>query len=202
MWTCECDCGTVRDVVGDTLVRGKSTTCGKRGAHPHKHGDCINGKSTTEYRTWSMMIQRCENKKLPSYLDYGGRGITVCERWHKYENFLADMGRKPSKNHSLDRMNNEKGYSRSNCRWATRKEQVLNKRSNRIVTHEGVAKTLTEWAEDAGLARSVLRQRLESGWDVERSLMQPVQEQVKFILPNLKPMTGKKKVKRRKRTTV
>jgi len=149
-----------------------------------------------------MMIQRCENKKLPSYLDYGGRGITVCERWHKYENFLADMGRKPSKNHSLDRMNNEKGYSRSNCRWATRKEQVLNKRSNRIVTHEGVAKTLTEWAEDAGLARSVLRQRLESGWDVERSLMQPVQEQVKFILPNLKPMTGKKKVKRRKRTTV
>ena len=131
IWTCKCDCGVVPDVSGTALTQGRSKNCGKRGAHPYKHGDCINGKSTTEYSSWHMMIQRCENKKADGYSSYGGRGITVCKRWKRFENFLVDMGRRPSKNHLLDRMNKEKGYRPSNCRWATRKEQMRNTRNSR-----------------------------------------------------------------------
>jgi len=206
MWTCKCDCGVVRDVVGYTLVTGGSSNCGKSGEHPYKHGDCIDGKVTPEYATWNKMIQRCENKKSSAYRNYGGRGITVCERWHDFQNFIDDVGRKPSKEHSLDRMNNAKGYERSNCRWATREEQMRNTRRNRIVAYKRVTKTLIEWAEDVGISYATLWQRLEVlGWSVERALEEPVHRKrihEQFVPPALKKMTGKKKVRQYKRTTV
>lgn len=131
-WRCKCDCGKTVSVRGDVLRYGFTKSCGclrvsngiKRGRDSFKHGDSF----TSEYSTWANMKDRCLNPNCQSFKNYGGRGITVCNRWLQYENFLADMGRKPSPAHSLDRINNDRGYSPSNCRWATQKEQTNNRR--------------------------------------------------------------------------
>jgi len=95
------------------------------------HGDSI-GKQTSEYKAWSEMKQRCYNMNNPRYADWGGRGIQVCSLWlHSYENFLRDMGRKPSVNHSLDRIDNNKSYAPDNCRWATKSQQIQNRRKRK-----------------------------------------------------------------------
>lgn len=101
----------------------------------------IRKRKGSEYRTWTGMKDRCYNKNYNQYKDYGGRGITVCDRWiNSYENFLSDMGKKPNENHTLDRINNDKGYCPSNCRWSTRSEQVRNTRTFKTNTsgHKGV----------------------------------------------------------------
>ena len=107
------------------------------------------------------MLQRCLNEKHRAYKDYGGRGIRVCKRWLKFENFLADMGRRPSAQHSLDRKNNDKGYYKLNCCWATAKEQANNKRSNRYVSIKGTKLTLTQGAARLGIRPDSLRERLK-----------------------------------------
>ncbi len=135
-----------------------------------KHGDATHSARAPEYRIWSLVVQRCTNPNNPAYPAYGGRGITVCQRWLSYENFIADMGRRPSAKHSLDRRDNEKGYSLENCRWVLWVNQMNNHRRTAKFTINGVEKTLQELSNESGLSRRLIARRLRSGWDPRRAL--------------------------------
>jgi len=117
------------------------------------------------------MLNRCTNQNTPGWKNYGGRGITVCERWRSYESFRDDMGHPPSDLLSIDRINNSKGYEPGNCRWATRSQQANNKRNNVIVTFNGTQMTLIQAAAAAGLPYKLVHTRINShGWSPERAL--------------------------------
>ena len=120
---------------------------------------------------WRDMIRRCYNKNRRDYSRYGGKGITVCERWDSFDNFLQDMEDGFSDNLTLERIDYEKGYSPENCRWATYTEQNRNKINNRNITIDGVTKTLSEWIEKSSVKSSTVRQRFYVyGWTVEKAL--------------------------------
>lgn len=140
-----------------------------------KHGHSIRGNRTREYISWANLKIRCYKKNHPYYPDYGGRGITVCERWlNSFENFLSDMGRCPD-GHTIDRINNDGNYEPSNCRWATKVEQASNRKSNRVLTFNGKTQIAKRWAEELGIGYQTLIFRLKSGWPVERALTAKVQ---------------------------
>lgn len=124
-WLCKCVCGNESTIKGEMLRRGKSLSCGCLRSEGHKsHG----GRYSPEYTIWSGMIQRCTNPKRKGYQNYGGRGIKVTERWRRFENFIADMGQRPSSKHSIDRIDNNGDYCPQNCKWSTQKEQIANQR--------------------------------------------------------------------------
>jgi hypothetical protein len=119
------------------------------------------------------MLSRCDLPTTPGYKYYGGRGIKVCDRWRRYENFLSDMGARPPDT-SLDRIDNDGNYEPSNCRWATRKQQRRNNRANHAITFNGETLTLAEWAEKAGMPRQRLRTRIvRDGWAIEKAITTP-----------------------------
>lgn len=155
-WLCQCSCGNQITVLGDNLRRGHTRSCGCL-----KFIVCrTHGKARTSiFGCWDAMIQRCINVSNKHYHNYGGRGITVCDRWLKFENFYADMGDRP-KGMSLERIDNNKGYSPENCKWATQKEQMRNTRQNRILKYRGREQCLTAWAEELGINPSTLNDRL------------------------------------------
>lgn len=133
-WLCKCGCGNKRSVREGYLKTGRTKSCGcynrevsseKNTKHGQSHQD---KKFTTEYQAWANMIKRCTNPKANGYEYWGGRGITVCDRWKDFSNFFEDMGKKPTKEHSLDRIDNNKGYSPDNCKWSNKSEQVINRR--------------------------------------------------------------------------
>lgn len=133
-WLCLCDCGTKKRVQAGHLRQGASISCGCIRSERLAARQKTHGRSKTKtYRIWKGMRRRCYQKSNPAYPRYGGRGITVCKRWAKFENFLADMGEVPAGRMSLDRINNNGNYSPSNCRWACDKIQANNSRNNRIV---------------------------------------------------------------------
>lgn len=134
-----------------------------------RHG----GYGTPEYLSWAGMIQRCTNPKNYGYRYWGGRGIAVCERWRKFQNFLADMGTKPSHRHSIDRINNNGNYEPGNCRWATMSEQRLNSTTTRWLTFRGVTQPMKDWAHAVGLSYKTLSDRLQRGWSVEKAISTP-----------------------------
>jgi hypothetical protein len=127
-----------------------------------------------EYRIWADMLDRCRNPGKQAYPLYGGRGITVDPSWNDYATFFRDVGPRPSPKHSLDRIDNERGYGPGNVRWATGIEQARNTRRNRLLSHEGRTLTMAEWAERTGVSYAVIRSRLARGWTVERTLETPV----------------------------
>jgi len=119
------------------------------------------------------MRQRCFNPNDPRYRYYGGDGITICERWNSFSNFLADMGPKPSPELTLDRIDNDGDYEPGNCRWATSRQQNRNRRDNRRITYQGESLTLPEWAERMSVHVDQIRCRLRRGWSIERTLTAP-----------------------------
>lgn len=129
---------------------------------------------TAEYRVWQTMRLRCHDPNNRAYADYGGRGIRVCDRWrNSVENFLADMGTKPSAAHEIDRVDNDKGYDPTNCRWVTRTESCRNRRSNVCLEYRGVRQTMIAWSEQTRVPYRLLKKRIAAGWTVEKAIETP-----------------------------
>ncbi len=176
-WECLCKCGTVKILIGSQLRCGAIKSCGclraEKNISRSTHGHSGRNENNPTYNTWASMVQRCTNSKHPAFERYGGRGITACERWLKFENFLADMGERPSGT-SLDRWpNNDGNYEKSNCRWATSTEQGRNKRNNVMLTYLGDTLSMPDMCEKYGLSRDIVKGRLTRGWTVEKSLSTP-----------------------------
>lgn len=128
------------------------------------------------YQIWNGMIQRCFNDKRKNYHRYGGRGITVCDRWLDFNNFIADMESTYQKGLTIDRIDNNGNYSPNNCKWSTTKEQANNRRNNHFITYQGMTKTLMGWANYLNLKHSTLAMRIEKyGWSIEKALTRRVQ---------------------------
>ena len=178
-------------------IRGKSIFecpyCGKHvkrntyGGKKSKSCGCVSNKlsgdslrthglaNTPEHRTWNHMKQRCLNKNNDRWEKYGGSGIKVCERWMKFENFLADMGKRPEGT-TLDRIDNDGDYTPENCRWASPSQQQNNMSTNINICYDGVTKTITEWSVILGITKSCLDARIRRGWSIKRAFTQKVQQ--------------------------
>ena len=140
--------------------------------HNTKHGHASGGKVSGTYYSHRSMLQRCYSKNHAAYERYGGRGITVCDRWLDFKNFLADMGERP-KGCELDREDNNGNYCKENCRWVTRMVQGSNKRNNVHLTFEGVTLTLSQWSRIRDISLDTLWHRIKAGWPVEKAIQQP-----------------------------
>lgn len=182
-WLCRCDCGNETVVSGHHLRRksGNTESCGCGQGRKTSHGMI----HTTEYQSWQGMRARCNNPTNAAFGNYGGRGITVCERWqNSFENFFADMGEKPSPDHSLDRQDNNLGYSPENCRWATAAQQNNNSRNNRYLFFNGENLTIAQWATKLNTGSDTLSARLSAGWSIERAVTEPINRK---LSPSKKP---------------
>lgn len=145
--------------------------------HLKTHGHASGSNKTKIYIVWRNMKSRCLNQSATDYPNYGGRGITICERWiNSFANFLADMGIQPSPKHTIERRDSNGNYEPSNCRWATQKEQGNNRRNNVFIEHDGMRKTISQWAEYAGIGMKTLHQRISDGWDFRTAITKPVKK--------------------------
>jgi len=180
---CRCECGAEKSVMCRSLTTGVTKACGclkglkgipnlKNRRHGHTAGD---KKTSPTYMSWRAMMQRCYDEPNVDYHNYGGRGIVVCERWREsFENFLVDMGERPT-GMTLDRFPDTSGnYEPNNCRWATAREQASNKRNNVLLMHNGEMKTGSQIAREIGMKPTVFLCRLEKGWSLERAILQPL----------------------------
>jgi hypothetical protein len=192
-YLCRCDCGAEREVRASQLTQAKSGSCGclvrelcskMAVTYNTKHG-ASRDKGCPEYHVWTILRSRCQNPRDKGWRRYGGRGITVCGRWNRdFSAFLADMGRRPSSGHSIDRVDNDGGYwcgrpecpdcgpigRGPNCRWATPKEQSSNMRNNVMLEHDGKRLTQSEWARITGLNYTTITYRLRRGLSVAEAL--------------------------------
>ncbi len=182
VWLCRCDCGKDSLVTSYNLLIGHTKSCGclryRKGkdSTSHKHGD--NNKRI--YDIYYCMYNRCYNKNNTMYENYGGRGIKICDHWldknEGYVNFKNDMG-EPPKDHSIDRINNNLGYSPENCRWATSKTQSRNMRNNINYTYKGKTACISEWAETIDISVHTLYDRVKRlGWSFEKAITTPVKK--------------------------
>jgi hypothetical protein len=130
------------------------------------------------YNVWKKMRQRCTNPKSHNYQWYGGKGVTVCARWSVFKNFKEDMGDRPSREHSIDRIDPNKGYTPGNCRWATMLEQNRNRSTNIYVEKSGETLCLAEWASRLGTDKSTIYRRLKNGWSLEDAITRPITEKL------------------------
>ena len=173
-WDCVCICGARSAVSGGNLKNGHTQSCGclhkeQTSLATKTHGD----SKSAEYRIWSGMKKRCFDESTKNFHRYGGRGVTVCDRWvNSFEAFLSDMGRRPSNKHSIDRKDNDGDYEPGNCRWATCKEQANNTSANVLLTINGLTKPLSIWAAEYELDRSVVMSRVING-DAGEALIRP-----------------------------
>lgn len=174
-WKCKCECGETIITLGFSLTSGNTKSCGcLLSEQTRRRMTTHGGYKSPEYCSWASMIRRCTNPNFIQWKDYGGRGIAVCARWMKFGNFISDIGKRPTKSHTLDRIDNNKGYFKENCRWATRKEQSNNRDVTVRITAFGVTRPLVDWSQDSGIKRDTIRSRLRSGWDSESSISLPL----------------------------
>ena len=168
-WFCKCDCGNIVRVRSSGFKQNKLKSCSCSYAV-----DWNDDGIRAAHSAWNAMLQRCTNVKNKHYHDYGGRGITVCDRWLKFKNFIEDMGPRPERGLTFDRIDNNKGYCKENCRWATWTVQANNKRNNHYLTHDGISLTVSQWSKRLGIERQVIQCRITLGWTTERALTYPV----------------------------
>lgn len=177
-WLCKCECGNQKLVRTEGLRRGTSRSCGCLANELLSKRTRTHGRSKTPmWHVWLSMRQRCENPKHQAYENYGGRGIKVCDRWSSsFENFVEDMGERPSDKHSIDRINNDGNYEPGNCRWVERIEQEHNKRSNRLLTYENETLPISVWERRLGVKKGAIRDRIRRGWSVEKAMKTPIRK--------------------------
>lgn len=181
-WLCQCSCGNTKVVFGDALRGGYTKSCGcynreVAARRQYKHG----GRADRLYGVWNAMKQRCENKNADAYGDYGARGISVCKEWAEdysaFRDWALQNGFDPkAKSHecTIDRIDNNKGYGPTNCRFVGMSVQANNTRRTHRIAFNGENKTLSEWALSTGISVQTLRYRLNAGWNIERMLTEPV----------------------------
>lgn len=175
-YTVRCWCGAQVERSKALLRRKPEAVCPTCAAYAREEGKGADGRSyTARYRAWRSMLDRCADK---NNRNYGGRGITVCERWHSFDNFYADMGERPP-GHSIERRDNNAGYSPENCYWATPGEQGRNRRTNRLLTAVGETLPESVWCERVGVTRGQVAWRIERGWSVEQACTTPHQRKQK-----------------------
>ena len=168
LWLARCDCGTEKVVKVYTLVAGvqscgcliSEVTAKRNWKHGYRHHPL--------YPCWNNMKHRCENPRSKEWKNYGGRGIKVCEKWQDFESFAADMGERPSPDHSLERKDNNADYCPENCKWGTREEQNNNKRTNHLLTHKGKTQSIMRWARETGVNHEKIRGRVRHGKEIFR----------------------------------
>jgi hypothetical protein len=171
MYQCRCQCGTVKDVVIYDLIRGASKSCGCLSVDFHTNRlTTHNLYRSPEYNSWAAMKQRCLNHHADNFKFYGGRGVSVCDRWLSFENFYSDMGPKPSSEYTIERIDNLGNYEPSNCKWADKKEQGANKISCYYITYDGVTDTITGWSRRLGLCEGAISQRIRRGMNPVEAL--------------------------------
>lgn len=176
LWECLCDCGAITTKRRIDVVSGNTLSCGclrieSRQTATAKH----HMTESKEYRSWCHMKERCSNPNEKMFHRYGGRGITVCDRWlRSFENFYADVGPAPSPLHSIDRIENDGNYEPGNVRWAVKSEQARNRSTTRIIECHGERRSVIEWSELSGIPFAVLMCRLKRGWEAERAISTPI----------------------------
>ena len=162
-WLFKCDCGKEKIIYVAGVKNGRTKSCGCLRA-PH-------GMTGTRiYKSWDAMKGRCFNRNGKDYKNYGGRGITICKEWLTFENFYRDMGERPE-GKTLDRIKNNEGYCKSNCKWSTQKEQMNNTRYNRLLTYNGKTQNMKQWSEELGIKYEIVQARLRSGLSIEKTLI-------------------------------
>lgn len=178
LWECLCDCGNIIKVPTGSLSGYNTKSCGclnrDRLIQRNKENATHGLSRTPLYINWGGMIQRCTNIKDPHFKDYGARGIKVCDRWRSFENFLADMGPKPTPDHSIERRNNNGNYEPSNCYWGTYIDQANNRRSNTLLLYKDKEYTATQLAREHGINVETFYYRLTVGWTIEEAVETPI----------------------------
>jgi len=167
IWLLRCDCGGVATANCSDLKKGHKATCGCTHSRL-QHGCAKKDKWTRTYRIWTGLSVRCHNRNSRKWKWYGARGIVVCDRWKKFENFIEDMG-EPPQGMELDRIDNDGNYEPTNCRWTTRREQMRNTRHNRYLSMGGETMCVASWAERTGLSQQRIYTRLKADWTIERA---------------------------------
>lgn len=176
MWRCVCDCGGETTISSKTIAAKSAKSCGCLQKETVSRATTTHGKSRTRlYKVWTAMKSRCHHEGDPQYHHYGGRGIHVCDRWRQsFENFEHDVGERPSSKHSLDRIDNDKGYEPGNIRWATARQQLLNRRKSIKYEYEGEMLSCREISERSGMKYMTLHQRLKKGMTAYEAVNTPL----------------------------
>ena len=177
-WLCRCDCGKESSVFGANLRRNHTVSCGCVRAensylNTRKHGHATNKGFTGAYKSWAKMRERVKNPNSIRYAHYGGRGITIDPEWDDFNVFYRDMGPRPPGT-SIERIDRNGNYEKSNCIWASDRQQANNKRNNMTIEWQGETKTVAQWAEEIGLPRDILYKRIHTHkWPVDKAMTQP-----------------------------
>jgi hypothetical protein len=175
-WLCRCECGNTKAALSGNLRSGKTKSCGCIRVQANQERNTTHGLALTpEYRVWLHIKGRCHTPTDANYQNYGGRGISVCQRWRdSFESFYSDMGPRPSARHSIDRVDNNGNYEPGNCRWATKKVQCRNQRTSRLLTFGGKTMTAAEWGESGPIPTGTILMRIYRGWSVEAAIVTPL----------------------------